>query len=147
MFTTYILQSVTSGRFYIGQTQDISSRLIKYNSGQVKSTSGNCPWKLVWSKNFETRKEAYKEEQRIKSFKKRKNILELIEHKSNLYIFATPLRDNVRGAAPACRQVALKKLSSGCSVARLSRLLWEQEVAGSNPATPTNESLSRFNKL
>ena len=26
---------------------------------------------------------------------------------------------------------------SGCSVARLSRLLWEQEVAGSNPATPT----------
>lgn len=29
------------------------------------------------------------------------------------------------------------KLLSGCSVARLSRLLWEQEVAGSNPATPT----------
>jgi hypothetical protein len=27
---------------------------------------------------------------------------------------------------------------SGCSVARLSRLLWEQEAAGSNPATPTN---------
>ena len=26
---------------------------------------------------------------------------------------------------------------SGCSVARSSRLLWEQEVAGSNPATPT----------
>ena len=29
--------------------------------------------------------------------------------------------------------------TSGCSVARSSRLLWEQEVAGSNPATPTNE--------
>ena len=28
---------------------------------------------------------------------------------------------------------------SGCSVARLSRLLWEQEVAGSNPATPTRK--------
>ena len=28
-------------------------------------------------------------------------------------------------------------LFSGCSVARLSRLLWEQEAAGSNPATPT----------
>ncbi len=26
---------------------------------------------------------------------------------------------------------------TGCSVARLSRLLWEQEAAGSNPATPT----------
>jgi hypothetical protein len=30
-----------------------------------------------------------------------------------------------------------KKIFSGCSVARLSRLVWDQEVAGSNPATPT----------
>jgi hypothetical protein len=29
---------------------------------------------------------------------------------------------------------------SGCSVARLARLLWEQEVAGSNPATPTQRN-------
>ena len=27
---------------------------------------------------------------------------------------------------------------SGCSVARLSRRVWDAEVAGSNPATPTN---------
>ena len=32
---------------------------------------------------------------------------------------------------------------TGCSVARLSRLLWEQEAAGSNPATPT-KSFSIF---
>jgi hypothetical protein len=30
---------------------------------------------------------------------------------------------------------------TGCSVARLSRLLWEQEAAGSNPATPTKTFL------
>ena len=39
---------------------------------------------------------------------------------------------------------------SGCSVARLSRLLWEQEVAGSNPATPTillSNFLIKFNKI
>ena len=34
--------------------------------------------------------------------------------------------------------LTLRKFYSGCSVARLSRLLWEQEAAGSNPATPTN---------
>ncbi len=32
---------------------------------------------------------------------------------------------------------------TGCSVARLSRLLWEQEAAGSNPATPTKEIFER----
>src|SRR5690554_46709 len=31
---------------------------------------------------------------------------------------------------------------SGCSVARSSRLVWDQEVAGSNPATPTTLILS-----
>ena len=36
--------------------------------------------------------------------------------------------------------ISLHQHFSGCSVARLSRLLWEQEVAGSNPATPTNKS-------
>ena len=34
--------------------------------------------------------------------------------------------------------LTLRFYFSGCSVARLSRLLWEQEAAGSNPATPTN---------
>ena len=29
--------------------------------------------------------------------------------------------------------------NSGCSVARLARLLWEQEVGGSNPLTPTRQ--------
>jgi hypothetical protein len=33
----------------------------------------------------------------------------------------------------------LRTLFAGCSVARSSRLLWEQEVAGSNPATPTKK--------
>ena len=40
-----------------------------------------------------------------------------------------------------CRQGSSPCLSaflfSGCSVARSSRLVWDQEVAGSNPATPT----------
>ncbi len=37
--------------------------------------------------------------------------------------------------------LTLRITLSGCSVARLSRLLWEQEAAGSNPATPTNKLL------
>ena len=43
--------------------------------------------------------------------------------------------------------IYLQSYFSGCSVARLSRLLWEQEVAGSNPATPTNKTKSFCRKL
>ena len=49
-----------------------------------------------------------------------------------------------------CRQGSSPCLSafyfSGCSVARLSRLLWEQEVAGSNPATPTNGRIAQLDR-
>ncbi len=34
-----------------------------------------------------------------------------------------------------------KHYTSGCSVARLSRRVWDAEVAGSNPATPTKRGL------
>ncbi len=34
--------------------------------------------------------------------------------------------------------------NSGCSVARLSRRVWDAEVAGSNPATPTKKSKTRL---
>ena len=37
-----------------------------------------------------------------------------------------------------------KYLSSGCSVARLSRLVWDQEVASSNLAIPTKAFLINF---
>ena len=40
--------------------------------------------------------------------------------------------------------LTLRLVFSGCSVARLSRLLWEQEAAGSNPATPTKSRTAMF---
>ena len=47
---------------------------------------------------------------------------------------------SVVGVIPLRRELlhpGENKAPSGCSVARLSRLLWEQEVASSNLATPT----------
>lgn len=35
--------------------------------------------------------------------------------------------------------VILLRHFSGCSAARLAHLVWDQRVAGSNPATPTKE--------
>ena len=36
----------------------------------------------------------------------------------------------------------MSAIASGCSAVRLAHLLWEQGVAGSNPATPTNNKRS-----
>ena len=47
MFTTYILQSAKSGRFYIGHTEDIESRLYRHNSGMVTATRNKGPWRVV----------------------------------------------------------------------------------------------------
>ncbi len=36
------------------------------------------------------------------------------------------------------------KVGAGCSAARLAHLVWDQRVAGSNPATPTKEKILKL---
>ena len=82
MFYTYILQSETNGRFYIGSTDDIERRLIEHNDPDYKGSKTTKrikgPWVVVYSESFETRSEAMKREKQIKSWKSRKAILELL---------------------------------------------------------------------
>ena len=47
---------------------------------------------------------------------------------------SNPLKSSLRTG------LSMEQLS-GCSVVRLSRLLWEQEVGGSNPPIPTKRVL------
>jgi predicted GIY-YIG superfamily endonuclease len=60
MFWVYILQN-PEDRFYIGQTDDLPSRLISHNRTDKvcgKYTRKNGPWELVWSEQHETRASA-----------------------------------------------------------------------------------------
>ncbi len=79
LFTIYILRSEKSGRFYIGQTQDIAERLLRHNQGKVAATKGKGPWKTVYQKHFKTRKESVNRELEIKSKKSRTYIERLID--------------------------------------------------------------------
>jgi putative endonuclease len=63
----YILQSLKSGKFYCGQTEDLDDRLQRHNSGRNKSTSNGAPWTLKWQIQVQTRSEAVKLERKIKS--------------------------------------------------------------------------------
>jgi putative N-acetylmannosamine-6-phosphate epimerase len=60
---------------------------------------------------------------------------------AELFINAKPKAFNLSMNDKSKAELNLKAENSGCSVARSSRLVWDQEVAGSNPATPTKNFL------
>ena len=69
MYYTYIIESELSGKLYIGQTNDLFSRLKRHNNNENKYTKNKGPWKLIFSKEFELRTDAMKFEKKLKSFK------------------------------------------------------------------------------
>jgi putative endonuclease len=79
MWYTYIIQSLVDGSYYIGSTHDVLLRLERHNTGWTKSTKGEQPWKLVYTEKYTTKSEALKHERKIKSWKSRKMIEQLIK--------------------------------------------------------------------
>ncbi|MCG2715502.1 MAG: GIY-YIG nuclease family protein [Candidatus Marinimicrobia bacterium] len=71
MFYAYVLYSEKFDRIYIGQTNNISIRLEKHNSGKVNSTKAYLPWKIIYYEYFQTRSEVMKREKELKSHKGR----------------------------------------------------------------------------
>ncbi len=67
MFTVYILFSVSTQKFYTGQTHDIENRLLEHNSGETKSIKNGMPWTIVWRQDLASRSEAMILEKKIKS--------------------------------------------------------------------------------
>jgi putative endonuclease len=65
MYWVYILKNQVS-IYYKGYTTDLDKRLNEHNSGLSRYTSNKGPWFIVYSKIFETKKEALIEEMRIK---------------------------------------------------------------------------------
>ena len=78
MYFVYILESLSSGRYYVGSTRDIWRRLGQHNSGKTTSTRNDRPWKLVYFEQFQSMSDAIKRERQIKSRKSRIYIENLI---------------------------------------------------------------------
>ncbi|MBW6479359.1 MAG: GIY-YIG nuclease family protein [Bacteroidales bacterium] len=77
-YFVYILFSEKFDKLYIGHTNNIDRRIYEHNLGHEKSTRSGIPWKLVYSRAFASRSEAYNEEQRIKKRKSKKYLEKLI---------------------------------------------------------------------
>lgn len=80
MFWVYILQN-PAGRFYIGQTDDVPTRLENHNRTDKtdgKFTRKNGPWMLAWSELHPTRSSAMQRERQIKRMKSARWIRETL---------------------------------------------------------------------
>jgi putative endonuclease len=78
MAYVYILQSKKNNRYYIGSTKDINVRFKQHNSGCVKSTKNNRPYKLAYYQKYDSIKEAKLIEMKIKKWKRKDYIDKVI---------------------------------------------------------------------
>lgn len=67
MFYVYILESISKGTFYIGQTNNLGDRLRRHNNGMIKSSKSKKPYKLCYFEEFNTRSEAMFREYELKN--------------------------------------------------------------------------------
>ena len=82
MFYVYAIYSSKFNKIYIGQTCDLTNRLIEHNSGKSFYTKRFIPWEIIYTEEFETRGEAMKREKQLKSQKGREFVWNIIKKKS-----------------------------------------------------------------
>ncbi|MBL7812151.1 MAG: GIY-YIG nuclease family protein [Bacteroidetes bacterium] len=79
MYFVYILWSPSSGRFYIGQTNELNHRLSVHNQGLNPSTKAWKPWVLVWHAEKPSRKEAIELEKKLKNLHSPERLRRFVE--------------------------------------------------------------------
>lgn len=62
----YILESIATGHWYIGTTDNTDFRLLQHNSGSVRSTKAYRPYRLIYQEQFSTVREARQRERLLK---------------------------------------------------------------------------------
>lgn len=67
MPTLYVLLSLKDNRTYVGLSHNFERRLKQHNSGRVKSTKHRVPFKVLFTEDLDTLKEARKRELYYKS--------------------------------------------------------------------------------
>ncbi len=67
MHFVYILRSLKDNKRYIGCTNDLQRRLFEHNAGLVNSTRNRKPLQLIYSEQFESKKDAMNREKFFKS--------------------------------------------------------------------------------
>jgi len=78
----YILVSEKTGSFYIGSTNNIERRLAEHNSGQTASLVNKIPLSVAFYQEYATIVEAKRMERKLKKFKSRKVLEQIVRDRS-----------------------------------------------------------------
>ncbi len=82
MFQVYVIRASTNGKIYIGQTEDIAKRLDQHNNRNFDKRAytklNGKDWKIVYTEEYQTRSEALKRENELKSHRGRDFIKNLL---------------------------------------------------------------------
>lgn len=66
MFYVYVLQSKKDKNLYIGYSNDLRKRVRQHKQGNVKSTKGRRPLKLIYYEAYKEKSDATKREYELK---------------------------------------------------------------------------------
>jgi len=70
MFYVHIIESITSRKWYFGFTErDPIERLIEHNGNHHHFTANKGPWKLIFARSFENKRDALQFENTLKSIR------------------------------------------------------------------------------
>ena len=85
MYYTYVLYSSSFNKIYVGQTGDLHQRLEMHNSKENTGwTSRFQPWEMICFEEFDSRTEAIKRENSLKTARGRIFVWELVKNKLNV---------------------------------------------------------------
>ena len=80
-YYVYIIRSLKTDQFYIGQTNDLDNRVQRHNAGYEKATKNRGPWVLFAYLKTGSRAQALRTEKKIKNFKSRKRTMAFAKEK------------------------------------------------------------------
>ena len=80
MYDVYILKSDCVSWFYVGMSSNTDKRLSQHNAGRVKSTKSKKPFKLIFTKKFNTRAKARDFEKYLKVRSNKEKLLRALKY-------------------------------------------------------------------
>jgi putative endonuclease len=83
----YVLQSIPTGKYYIGIAADVDRRLVEHNTKSGRWTTSFRPWELLGVEEYPDRSAAAQRERFLKSragFPARKELLEQWRRKNSI---------------------------------------------------------------